>query len=235
VDNARLQLSYTRITAPVPGRVGLRQVDAGNLVHASDANGIVVVTQVQPIYVVFPLPQDNLPAVLARLRAGVALPVDVFDRDGRMRLAAGTLKTTDNVIDPATGTVKLKAEFDNRDGALFPNQFVNVRLQIETLKNAVVVPASSIQRGAPGTYVYVVKDDSTVTVRPVKLGPTDGETAAIAAGIAAGERVVTDGADKLREGARVDVIDRGAAPAAAPPNGGRGGERPAKKRDPSKS
>ncbi|HTN48379.1 MAG TPA: MdtA/MuxA family multidrug efflux RND transporter periplasmic adaptor subunit [Burkholderiaceae bacterium] len=237
VDSARLQLSYTRITSPVAGRVGLRQVDPGNLVHAGDTNGIVVVTEIDPIGVTFPLPQDNLPAVLARLRAGGTLPVDAFDRDGRNLLASGQLVTTDNLVDPATGTIKLKAAFDNKNGSLFPNQFVNARLQIDTLKGAVVVPTSSIQRGAPGTFVFVVKDDSTVTVRPVKLGPADGETTAIADGLAAGERVVTDGTDKLREGSRVQVIDRSAPPSATPapargrPDGQAAGERNRKKRD----
>ncbi len=218
-DNARLQLSFTRVSAPVAGRTGLRQVDPGNLIHAADANGLVVVTQVEPIDVVFSLPQENLPAVLARLRSGAALSADAYGADGSTRLATGRLMTVDNLIDPTTGTVKMKAEFDNRDGALFPNQFVNVRLLLDTLKNAVVVPTSAIQRGAPGTYVYVVRDDSTVSVRKVTLGPADGETASIAAGLTAGERVVSDGADKLREGAKVEVIDRNAAPAAAPPAG----------------
>ncbi|MGE5336552.1 MAG: MdtA/MuxA family multidrug efflux RND transporter periplasmic adaptor subunit [Gemmatimonadota bacterium] len=233
VDSARLQLSYTRITAPVSGRTGLRQVDPGNLVRASDASGLVVVTEVEPIDVVFPLSQDNLPAVLGRLRSGAALTVDAFDRDGRVRLATGRLMTVDNLIDPATGTVKMKAEFDNRDGALFPNQFVNVRLLLDTLKNAIVVPTSAIQRGAPGTYVYVVRDDSTVTVRKVTLGPADGETTAITDGIAVGERVVSDGADKLREGARVEVIDRNAAPGMTPARAPQEGkaERSGRRRD----
>ncbi len=222
-DNARLQLSYTRITAPVSGRTGLRQVDRGNLIHASDTNGIVVVTQVEPIDVVFSLPQENLPAVLARLRSGATLPVDAYAAGGTTHLATGKLMTVDNLIDPATGTVKMKAEFDNKDGALFPNQFVNVRLLLDTLKGAIVVPTSAIQRGAPGTYVYVVGADSTVTVRRVTLGASDGETTAITAGLAAGERVVTDGADKLRQGARVDVIEPNATPpATAAPREGKG-------------
>jgi multidrug efflux system membrane fusion protein len=226
VDSARLQLSYTRTYAPVRGRVGLRQVDPGNQVHASDANGLVVVTEVEPISVVFPLPQDNLPVVLGRLRSGATLTVDAFDRDGRTRLASGRLVSADNVVDPTTGTLKLKAEFDNKEGALFPNQFVNARLRVDTLQNAIVVPTSSVQRGAPGTYVYVVKDDATVTVRTVKLGPADGELTSIADGLAVGERVVSDGADKLRERAKVEVIDRNtqAPGAAAMQSGGRRGD-----------
>jgi multidrug efflux system membrane fusion protein len=240
VDSARLQLSYTRIAAPAAGRVGLRQVDPGNQVHAADANGLVVVTEVEPISVVFPLPQDNVPVVMARLRSGAALPVDAFDSGGRTRLASGRLVAVDNLIDPTTGTLKMKAEFDNKDGALFPNQFVNARLRVDTLKDAIVVPTSSIQRGAPGTYVYVVKDDSTVTVRAVKLGPADGETTSIADGLAVGERVVSDGADKLREGARVQLIDRSAQPAAEPGQppargNGKGGERGSKKGDSAQS
>jgi membrane fusion protein, multidrug efflux system len=222
VDNAKLQLSYTRITAPVAGRAGLRQVDAGNLVRSGDASGIVTVAEIEPIYVVFPLPQDNLPAVLARLKSGEKLPVVALDRDGRARLATGRLQTTDNTIDPTTGTIKLKAEFDNRDGALFPNQFVNVRLLLDTMQDATVVPSSAIQRGAPGTYVYVIKDDATVTVRTVKLGPADGESTAIAEGLAVGERVVSDGADKLREGAKVEVIDPNAPVGGAQKRSGEG-------------
>jgi len=211
VDSAKLQLSFTRVTSPVTGRAGLRQIDPGNQVHASDATGIVVVTEVQPISVVFPLPQDNLPTVLARLRTGAVLPVEAFDREGRLRLASGHLVTVDNQVDPTTGTVKLKAEFDNRDLALFPNQFVNIKLLVDTQAGATVVPAASVQRGAPGTYVYVVRDDSTVTVRTVKLGPADGDNVAINDGVTVGERVVVDGVDRLREGARVDVIDRAAS------------------------
>jgi multidrug efflux system membrane fusion protein len=169
--------------------------------------------------------------VLARLKSGDKMPVVALDRDGRTRLATGRLSTTDNTIDSTTGTIKLKAVFDNRDGALFPNQFVNVRLLLDTLQDATVVPTSAIQRGAPGTYVYVVKDDATVTVRTVKLGPTDGELTSIAEGLAVGERVVSDGADKLREGAKVEVIDANApaggrqrGPGQAPGKGGGKGE-----------
>jgi multidrug efflux system membrane fusion protein len=210
VESARLSLSYTKITAPSSGRVGLRQVDAGNMVHASDTNGLVVITEVDPMAVIFPVPQDRLPQVLAQLGAGAQLPVDAYDREGRTKLVTGTLVTADNVIDTTTGTVKLKAEFPNKDGVLFPNQFVNARLLVEMQKGAIAVPTSSIQRGAPGTFVYVIKDDNTVTVRPVKTGAVDGELTAITDGLTAGEKVVADGADKLREGARVEPIDRSA-------------------------
>jgi multidrug efflux system membrane fusion protein len=212
VESARLNLSWTKITAPTNGRAGLRQVDAGNMVHAADTNGLVVVTEVDPIAVIFPVPQDLLPQVMPQLQASAQLPVDAYDREGRTKLASGTLVTADNVIDTTTGTVKLKAEFPNKNGVLFPNQFVNARLLVQTLKGAIAIPTSAIQRGAPGTFVYVIKDDNTVTVRPVKTGTVDGELTAISDGLAAGEKVVSDGADKLREGAKVEPIDRSAAP-----------------------
>lgn len=208
IDAAKLQLTYARITAPISGRVGLRQVDAGNLVRASDANGLVVITQTQPATVVFTLPEDSLPKVQKRLKSAEALPVEAFDREQKNKLAAGKLLTTDNAIDTATGTVRLKAIFANDDEALFPNQFVNARMLADTRKDAVLVPTAAIQRGVPGTFVYVVKDDKTVTVRPVKIGPQDGENIAIEEGVAVGEQVVIDGADKLREGAKIEVIDR---------------------------
>lgn len=215
VADAKLQLGYTRVTAPIGGRVGLRQVDAGNLVRSADTNGLVVITEVQPITVVFPIAQDHLPAVLKRLNAGAKLAVEAWDREGRNRLGSGVLLTVDNQIDVATGTVKLKAEFPNQDGALFPNQFVNVKLLVDTLTDAIVIPGAGVQRGAPGSYAYVVKDDSTVTMRPLKTGQVDGERIAIVEGLQAGERVVIDGADRLREGGKVEVIDRRANAAAA--------------------
>ncbi len=210
VDNARLQLAYTRIAAPIGGRVGLRQVDPGNMVHASDAGGLAVIAQLQPITVVFTLPEDNLPTVMRRLQAGEQLPVAAYDREQKTKLADGTLLTADNQIDPATGTVKLKALFANTDNALFPNQFVNARMLVDTRRNVLLTPTAAIQRGVQGTYVYVVKADRTVTVRPVKIGPAEGENTSIDSGLALGEQVVVDGADKLREGAKVELTTRGA-------------------------
>ncbi|MES2236718.1 MAG: MdtA/MuxA family multidrug efflux RND transporter periplasmic adaptor subunit [Pseudomonadota bacterium] len=205
VDNAKLQLGFTRITAPITGRLGLRQIDVGNMVHGTDANGLVVITQIQPIFVIFAIPADSIPAVLPRLSAGESLVVEAFDRDGKNKLATGKLLMADNQIDATTGTVKLKAEFTNSDNKLFPNQFVNVRLRIETRHNAILIPAAAIQRGTPGTFVYVVGTDQAVTIRAVTPGPTFADTVAIEKGLALGEQVVTDGADKLREGAKVDV------------------------------
>ena len=205
VDNARLQLSYARITAPISGRLGLRQVDPGNIVHAADANGVVVITEVQPITVVFTLPQDNLPALMLRVKSNARLAVEAWDRGFRTKLASGELLTVDNVIDVTTGTVKLKAKFANGDFALFPNQFVNARMLLDTRKGVITIPSSALQRGSQGSFVYVVKDDSTVSVRPVRLGATDGERVAVDSGVTAGERVVVDGMDRLREGARVQA------------------------------
>jgi multidrug efflux system membrane fusion protein len=215
IDSARLQLTYSRITAPVSGRLGLKQVDAGNIVHASDANGIAVITQLQPISVVFTIPEDNISSVMKKLGSGQTLSVDAYDRAGKTRLASGTLLTVDNQIDPATGTIKLKAQFANDDFSLFPNQFVNARMLLDVLRDTIVIPAAAVQRGTEGSFVYVVREDKTVTVRTVKLGPTEGETAAIASGLSAGEMVVVDGTDKLREGAKVEIGDRTASSAAA--------------------
>jgi membrane fusion protein, multidrug efflux system len=209
VDNAKLQLSYTQITAPISGRLGLRQVDAGNMVKGSDANGIAVITQVDPITVLFTIPQDTLPRVLERLKSGEKPPVEIWDREQKLLLARGKLITTDNQIDVTTGTVKLKAEFPNPDGKLFPNQFVNVRMVVDVRKGVVVVPTAAIQRGNQGTVVYVVKDDSTVTLRPVQTGPTEGTVTAIESGLKDGERVITDGVDRIREGAKVEVTEPG--------------------------
>lgn len=206
VDSAKLQLGFTRITAPVTGRLGLRQVDMGNMVHASDTTGIVVITQTQPITTVFSIPADHIAAVQQAVRSGQALQVEAWDRESKNRLATGKLMTLDNQIDTTTGTVKLKAEFENKDDALFPNQFVNARLRVETRHDAVLVPVSAIQRGSLGTFVYVVnKEDKTVSTRAVTLGPTSGEIVAIEKGVEAGETVVSDGADKLRQGGRVEL------------------------------
>lgn len=209
IDSARLQLTYSRITAPLGGRVGLRQVDPGNIVHAADANGLVVITQQQPIAVIFPIPEDSIPPVLAKLKSNVRLPAEVFDRELKQKLAAGYLLTVDNQIDPTTGTVKFKAVFPNKNNELFPSQFVNVRLLVETKHETVIVPASAIQRGPQGTFVYVVKPDRTATVRPVTPGVTEGGVTSIAAGLTPGELIVADGAERLREGSKVEVKETG--------------------------
>ncbi len=208
IDSAKLQLTYAQVTAPASGRIGLRQVDQGNIVHASDTNGIVVITQLQPITVVFTIPEDNIPSVMQKLQAGSKLSVDAYDRSQKTKLATGTLLTVDNQIDTTTGTVKLKAQFSNEDFSLFPNQFVNARLLVETRHGLTVIPTAAIQRGTQGTFVYVVKDDRSVSVRPVKLGPSQGDDTAIDSGLATGEMVVVDGADKLREGAKVELATR---------------------------
>ena len=223
VDNAKLQITYSKVTAPISGRLGLRQVDQGNVVRAGDANGLVVITQLQPVAAVFTIPQDSLPAVLKRLNQADKAAVEAWDRENKVRLASGTLITVDNQIDPTTGTVKLKAEFPNTDGSLFSNQFVNVRMIVETRKDLTVVPAAAVQRGAQGMFVYVAKDDSTVTVRPVKVGPSEGQMTAIETGIAPGERVVVDGVDRLREGAKIEIAQRPSTE--APPPGEKKGRR----------
>jgi membrane fusion protein, multidrug efflux system len=229
IDNAKLQLTYSKVTAPIGGRVGLRQIDAGNIIHAADQTGLVVITQLTPITVVFTLPEDSVPRVMKRLTAGEAIPVEAFDRDGKVKLATGKLITIDNQIDTGTGTVKLKAEFPNTDGALFPNQFVNVRMPVETRTDATLVPNAAIQRGAPGTFVFAVNDDRSVSVKPVKVGPSQGETTAIDSGIGPGTLVVVDGADKLREGSKVELVTRetqAAAPASDARKAGPRGDRP---------
>lgn len=220
IDTAKLQLVYTRITAPVSGRLGLRQVDPGNMVRSGDTNGIVVITQLQPITVVFPIPEDSLPPVMAKVRAAAKMPVDAYDRADKVKLAAGMLLTADNQIDPATGTVKLKAIFANFDNALFPSQFANVRMLLDVKRGVTLVPSAAIQRGTPGTFVYVINEGNTASVRKVVLGPAQGEFTSVESGLAPGETVVVDGADKLREGARVDVTARDAA---AGKGGGRKG------------
>jgi multidrug efflux system membrane fusion protein len=216
IDNAKLQLTYSKVTAPITGRVGLRQVDPGNIIHASDTNGLVVITELQPITVLFPIPEDNVQQVLQRFGSGEPVSVEAWDRDQKQKLATGKLVTIDNQIDTTTGTVKLRAEFPNTNLALFPNQFVNIRMLVQTLTDATLVPSAAIQRGAPGTFVYIVKNDQTVTVSPVKLGPVQGETTAITRGVSPGDVVVVDGADKLKEGAKVELTTREAqaAPAA---------------------
>ncbi len=210
IDNAKLQLLYCRITAPISGRMGLRLIDAGNIVHASDTNGLVVITQLQPITVIFPIPEDNLPKVLSKLKGGAHLAVEAFDREQKQKLADGYLLTVDNQVDPTTGTVKFKADFANKGNELFPNQFVNARLLVEMKHNAIVVPASAVQRGPKGTFVYVVKADNTVTVRPVTAGVPQNGDMSIESGLAADELVVADGAERLREGSKVILRDESA-------------------------
>lgn len=218
IDNAKLQLTYARITAPIPGRLGLRQVDPGNIIRASDQNGLVVITQLQPIAVLFTIPQDNLPMVLTRLQSGERVPVEAYDREQKNRLAMGTLLTLDNQIDPTTGTIRLKAQFGNGDGKLFPNQFVNIRMLVDTVRGATIVPGAAVQRGAKGTFVYVVKADNTVAMRPVRLGTTDGDNVQVSSGVSVGDRVVVEGTDRLRDGAAVSIPDAKSR-ADAPGNG----------------
>jgi multidrug efflux system membrane fusion protein len=203
IDNAKLQLTYSRITAPITGRIGLRLVDPGNMVHANDQNGLAVITQLQPIAVIVNIPADDLLKVLTKMRSGQPLVVDAYDRNLQKKLATGTLLTIDNQIDPNTGTVKCKAVFSNDDNALFPNQFVNARLLVDTKKDVVIAPTAAIQRSPQGTFVYVVKDDSTVDMRNVVLGPTEGDEVAIDSGLSPGEVVVIEGADRLQRGTKV--------------------------------
>lgn len=204
IENAKLQLVYSRITSPIGGRIGLRIVDIGNIVHASDPTGLVVITQLQPIAVLFTLPEDYIPQVMQHMRTA-PLDVDAYSRDDRTKLATGKLLTLNNEIDATTGTNKYKAVFPNADRALWPNQFVNIRLLLETKQNATTVPAAAIQRGNQGTFTYVVKSDNTVEPRVVKVGVTEGNLASIESGLQPGEMVVTDGQDKLQPGAKVEV------------------------------
>jgi len=213
IDNVKLNLVYTRITAPISGRVGLRQVDVGNMVHASDANGLLVITQLHPIAVIFNLPEDNLASVSQHMRKGT-LDAEAYSRDDQTKLATGKLTTIDNQIDLTTGTGKLKAVFQNTERALWPNQFVNVHLLLEVRKNSTVVPAAAVQRGPQGTYVFVVKPDSTADMRKVTLGMSVGSLSAITDGIQAGDKVVTDGQDKLQPGSKVEVRNSNGQPPA---------------------
>jgi membrane fusion protein, multidrug efflux system len=208
VDAIKVQISYTRITAPLSGRVGLRLVDAGNMVKANDPGGLVVIAQVEPIGVVFAIPEDSLQPVLRQYRGGKAVPVEAYDREGKRKLATGILAAVDNQIDPATGTVKLKASFANRDGGLFPNQFVNARVLLDVLPNVVLAPSEAIQRGPQGAFVYVVRPDGVAQMRRLELGPSDGGLVAVKQGLKAGEAVVVDGAEKLQDGAKVEPRER---------------------------
>lgn len=223
VNTAKVNLVYTHITAPVTGRVGLRQVDQGNYVTPGDANGIVLINELQPITVIFPIPEDNVSAVMKRLHDGATLSAEAYDRTNSTKIADGKLLTADNTIDVTTGTVKLRAQFDNQDNALFPNQFVNIQLLQEVLANQVIIPNSAVRRGAPNgvasTFVYAVNGDNTVSVRPVTLGVVDGERVAVTAGLKAGEMVVTEGGDRLRDGAPIILPRAPAAAGAARPAG----------------
>jgi multidrug efflux system membrane fusion protein len=234
IDNQKLQLAYCRITAPLAGRVGLRLTDQGNMIHASDPNGLVVITQVQPIATLFTLPEDSLPEVLQHMKSE-QLSIEAYSRDDQIKLATGKLLTIDNQIDPSTGTVRFKGEFDNRDLSLWPNQFINVRLMLTVRKDAIVVPLAAIQRGTQGTYVYTVKNGHA-NMQPVKVDMTQGNISLIASGIAEGDQVVVDGQDRLQSGAAVEThgagpggMNNAASPASsstptpgqkAPPNGG---------------
>jgi multidrug efflux system membrane fusion protein len=212
IDSARLNLTYARVTAPIDGRIGLRLVDPGNIIHTTDPSGLAVITERKPIAVVFTVPQDRLPDVQQQLAAGQRLTVDAFDRELATQLGSGTLSAVDSQIDPATGTVKLKASFANEHDALFPNQFVNARLKIKVLTNAVLLPAAALQRGPQKTFVYVVGADNRVESRDVTVTMTEGDDAAITSGISAGEVVVTDGVERLQPGASVAVRFEDSAP-----------------------
>lgn len=205
VRTAEVNLAYCRILSPLDGRVGLRQVDQGNYVTPGDANGLVVITQLQPISVLFTLPEDNLQAISKRIQAGATLPASAYDRSGVNKIADGVLQTFDSQIDPTTGTIKLRAQFSNEARTLYPNQFVNIRLLVDTHKDVTEMPTAGIQRGVPGTFVYLVNSDSTVSVRKVVLGVTDGERVEVRSGLTPGDRIVVDGADKLRDGAKINV------------------------------
>ena len=223
IDNAKLQLSFSHVTAPISGRVGLRLIDPGNIVHATDVNGLVLITQLQPIAVLFSLPQDQLPQVNAKLRAGVQLTVEAFNRDNTEKIATGKLLTIDNQIDTTTGTYRLKSVFNNSDNVLFPNQFVNVRLFVDTKHDLTIVPSPAIQRGPQGTFVYIVGSDNTVKIRPVTIALTTGNSIGLSSGLDTGDVVVIDGQDKLQDGSRVNPTmatsgsaGPGSSPALAP-------------------
>lgn len=218
VDSAKLQLSYTRITAPISGRLGLKQADLGNVLHASDANGLISIAQTQPVNVVFAVPDTQLPQITRQFKAGQALPVEAWDRDQKLKLADGKVASTDNAIDPTTGTIKLKAQFANLDGGLFPNQSVNVRLQLNVLQDSLAVPSAAVLRGAKGTYVYVVNADKTVSTQVVRAGAGDGDWVSVQGDLQPGQQVVVDGTDRLREGAQIDIITPGVAASASSPN-----------------
>jgi multidrug efflux system membrane fusion protein len=231
VNNAKLQLAYTRVVAPIAGRLGLRQVDAGNLIRAGDPNGLVVITQMRPISVLFTVPEAELPGVLEAMRRGQRLPVEAWDRAEKVKLASGVLQTVDNQIDTSTGSIKLRAEFANEQEQLFPNQFVNIRLRVDRLQGVAVIPAAAIQRASFGTFVYVAKDGKTVSIRKIVLGPANADRVSISSGLEPGEQVVLEGVDELTEGAKIEVITgdgtagrraQGGAAAAPAPRGALG-------------
>jgi len=231
IDNAKLQLTYCKIIAPVSGRIGLRLVDPGNIVRANDPSGMAVVTQLQPIALVFTIPQDEISRVQEKLGEGRTLAVDAYDRDFKRKLAAGKLLAIDNQVDSMTGTVRLKAVFENEDNMLFPNQFVNARLLVDVKRDATIAPAAAVQRGPDSTFVYVVQSDETVELRKVATGPVEGDQVSIESGLSAGEVVVTDGVDKLQPGAKVVLRERNSPSgetalndAARGPDGGRQAE-----------
>jgi membrane fusion protein, multidrug efflux system len=220
VKSAEVNLQYCRILSPLDGRVGLRQVDQGNYVTPGDTNGLVVITQLQPISVLFPVPEDNLQAIAKRIQTGAVLPANAYDRSGSTKIADGTLLASDSQIDPTTGTIKLRALYPNENKFLYPNQFVNVRLLLDTHKDVTTMPTAGVQRGVPGTFVYFINADNTVSVRKVVLGATDGDRVEVMSGLVPGDRVVIDGADKLRDGAKINLRADppvGAPPAATPP------------------
>lgn len=219
VSSAKLQLTYCKITAPFSGRIGLRLVDRGNIVRANDLTGIAVITQIQPIAVVFTIPQDDIYRVQRKMQGGAPVVVEAYDRDFKNRLASGTMLATDNQVDPTTGTLRLKALFEYSDNSLFPNQFVNTRLLVETRKNALIVPSAAVQRGPSFDFVYVVRPDETVDQRQVKIGPSEGDVTAIEGGLKKGEIVVTDGIDKLQPDAKVTTRDKAEKPGGKPDAG----------------
>jgi multidrug efflux system membrane fusion protein len=232
VKSAEVNLQYTHILSPLDGRVGLRQVDQGNYVTPGDANGLVVITQLKPISVLFTVPEDNLQAISKRLQSGAGLPSAAFDRSGAKKIADGTLQTFDSQIDPTTGTIKLRAQFPNETETLYPNQFVNIQLLLDTHKDVTIMPTAGVQRGVPGTFVYLVNADNTVSVRKIDLGVTDGDHVEVRSGLQPGDKIVVDGADKLRDGAKINVRAEAAAPG-APAAGGSaapGPEKAGKKR-----
>jgi multidrug efflux system membrane fusion protein len=216
VETAKLQLSYSRITAPEGGRVGLRPIDPGNIIHATDPNGLLIITQLEPITVIFTVPEDNLEDVLDKIRAGVTLPVDAFNREESRKLASGFLLSMDNQVDTSSGTIRLRAKFANRNHRLFPNQFVNAHLLLDTRHGVVLVPTAAVQRGNQGAYVYLVKPDHTVTVRLVRVGPSEKDETAIEAGLVPGDLVVVEGTERLREGSKVELRPNGSKATAAP-------------------